>query len=138
MASIYLIGSLRNPEVPKVAQALRADGHEVFDEWFSAGKIADDSWRDHQQRKGLTYQDALKGYAARHIFEFDRYHLNRTDVGILLTPAGRSAHLELGYMIGKGKLAYVLLGQPSPRWDVMLCFADGVFDDILPLLAALK
>ena len=33
MRSIYLIGYLRNPEVPKVAEKLRIAGFEVFDDW---------------------------------------------------------------------------------------------------------
>jgi len=30
---IYLIGSLRNPAVPEVAQKMRAVGIDVFDDW---------------------------------------------------------------------------------------------------------
>lgn len=36
MTSIYIIGSLRNPQVPKVAKALRLYGFEVFDDWYAA------------------------------------------------------------------------------------------------------
>ena len=43
---IYLIGSLRNEEVPKLARRLReALNVEVFDDWFSPGPKADDFWR---------------------------------------------------------------------------------------------
>ena len=34
---VYLIGSLRNPKVPKIAEKIRALGFEVFDDWFAAG-----------------------------------------------------------------------------------------------------
>ena len=37
MSKIYLIGSLRNPSIPETAAKLRDAGHEVFDDWFSAG-----------------------------------------------------------------------------------------------------
>ena len=41
-------------------------------------------------------------------------------------PAGKSAHLELGWVIGKGKKGFIVLDNPD-RWDVMYLFADGVF-----------
>jgi len=39
---LYLIGSLRNPRVPEVAEILRWNGHLVFDDWYAAGPEADD------------------------------------------------------------------------------------------------
>ena len=138
MATIYLIGSLRNPEVPKVAQALRAAGHEVFDDWFSAGPEADDWWQRYETERGHSYLEALDGYPTWHTFNYDLYHLNRMDVGVLVTPAGKSAHLEFGYMIGRGKRGYVLLDKIPDRWDAMLRFANGVYDDLESLLDALR
>lgn len=123
----YLIGSLRNPAIPQVAAALRNIGIGVFDDWYAAGPTADDSWKEYEQGKGHDYRQALSGYAARHVFQFDFTHLNRTDGAILVLPAGRSGHLELGYVAGLGKKAYVLLDNPE-RWDVMYQFAkDGIF-----------
>jgi len=46
---------------------------------------------------------------------------------VLVMPAGKSAHLELGYLIGQGKRGYILLEHDSDRWDVMLQFATAVF-----------
>ncbi len=123
---IYLTGSLRNPEVPRVANRLRADGHEVFDDWYAAGPEADDYWRKYEIERGRTYREALKGRAARHVFEFDKTWLDRSSVGVLLLPAGKSCHLELGYLIGQGKPCYILLDNPD-RWDVMYLFATKVF-----------
>lgn len=124
---IYLIGSLRNPWVPIVAEALREDGHEVFDDWYSAGPKADDYWQEHQQYKGLSYGEALKGYAARNVYEFDKTHLDRCAAAVLVMPAGRSGHMELGYMLGRGKKGYVLFDAEPERWDVMYQLANGVF-----------
>src|SRR5690348_9389879 len=104
---IYLIGSLRNPKVPEIAAQLRAKGHEVFDDWYAAGEIADDSWRDYEQQRGRTYAEALKGHAAKHVFEFDLTHLGRASAAVLVLPAGKSSHLELGWMLGKGKRGFV-------------------------------
>jgi hypothetical protein len=137
MATIYLIGSLRNPQVPVVARALRVAGHDVFDDWFAAGPTADDSWKEYEISRGRTFAQAMDGYAARHSFYHDKRHLDRSDVGVLLMPAGKSGHLELGYIIGKGKRGYILLEDSSDRWDCMYRFADGVFTELHDLIIAL-
>jgi hypothetical protein len=124
---LYLIGSLRNPEIPVIASELRAVGVDVFDDWYAAGPHADDCWRDYEKARGHDYRTALSGWAARNVFDFDHHHLSRVDGAILCLPAGRSGHLELGYVAGLGKKAYVLLDNPE-RWDVMYQFAkDGIF-----------
>ena len=138
MKSIYLIGSLRNPQVPAVADVLRIAGFDVFDDWYAAGPEADDYWQKYETRRGRTYKQALQGYAAQHVFEFDRYHLDRCDMGVLLMPAGKSGHLELGYMAGKGKRTFVLFDKVPERYDVMYQFATGgVHTSISSLIAAL-
>jgi len=80
MQSIYLIGSLRNPEVPKLAEVLREEGFEVFDDWFAAGPEADDYWRSYELGRGHTFVEALQGFAAKHVFEYDRRHLDRCNI----------------------------------------------------------
>lgn len=128
MKSIYVIGSLRNPAVPKLGNALRKLGLDVFEDWFASGPETDDWWKKYEQGRGRTYGQALKGYMAPHVFEFDKYHLDRTDGAVLLHPAGRSAHLELGYTLGKGKPGFILFPkEPQERWDVMAQFATEIF-----------
>lgn len=124
---IYLIGSLRNPKIPFIANRLRkATGLEVFDNWFSGGKIADDSWRAYSKIKGLSYREALNSYEARHIFEFDLLHIDRSDIGILVMPCGKSGHLEAGYMRGCGKPVFALFEKEPARYDVMMNFCTDV------------
>ena len=138
MTSIYLIGSLRNPRVPLIAQQLRSHGSDVFDDWYAAGPEADDKWREYEKGRGHTYPEALGGLAATHIFDFDLRHLHRSDAAVLVLPAGRSAHLELGYAIGKGKPGYILLDNEPDRYDVMYKFANGVYstvDDVRAICA---
>ena len=53
-------------------------------------------------------------------------------------PSGKSAHLELGYCIGKGKPGFVLFDKEPERYDVMYQFASGVFFNIKDLRKALK
>jgi nucleoside 2-deoxyribosyltransferase len=137
MSVIYLIGSLRNDKVPATAHRLRQYGFEVFDDWFAAGPIADDSWQAYEKGRGTTYAQALTNFAARHVFSFDHTHLNRADIGVLLMPAGKSGHLELGYMIGKGKPGYVLFDEEPLRWDQMYQFANDIYFDVDQLGEAL-
>jgi hypothetical protein len=127
MKCIYLIGSLRNPEIPHIGQRIRGLGFEVADYWFSAGAIADDAWRDYSRVKGLNYKEALSSYEARHVFEFDKYHIDRADLGVLVMPAGRSGHLEAGYLIGRSKPVFALFDKEPERFDVMLQFCTDIF-----------
>ena len=128
-ASIYLIGSLRNPEVPRLGNYLREIGFDVFDDWFAAGEIADDRWQAYETARGRSYDTALRGYAARHIFAFDMTHITRCDIGVLYLPAGKSGHLELGYIVGAGKPGYILADKEPERWDCMYQFATDLFFD---------
>ena len=134
---VCLIGSLRNPEVNRIAAAIRELGYEVFDDWTAAGPTADDSWRDYEKQRGHTYPQALQGFAAKHVFAFDKFHLDRANIAVLLMPAGKSGHLELGYFLGTGKPGYVLFDQEPERFDVMYQFATGVFLEEQGLLDAL-
>jgi hypothetical protein len=138
---IYLIGSLRNPQVPVIAEKLRYAGLDVFDDWFAAGPEADDKWRDYERGRGRSFKEALRGYAARNVFRFDRTHLERARAVVLVLPAGKSGHLELGWALGKGKPGFILVDSPE-RWDVMYQFAmEGggqVVDNVPSLIAALQ
>jgi hypothetical protein len=136
---IYLIGSLKNENVPILAKELREVlGVEVFDDWFSPGPKADDYWRDYEKLRGSTYKQALSNYAGKHIFEFDKHHIDRLSTAVLYMPAGKSGHLELGYMLGQGNRGYVLFDKEPERWDIMYQFATDVFFCKEELLAELK
>lgn len=138
MKCIYLIGSLRNPEIPELGNSLRLLGFDVFDDWFAGGKIADDEWQAYENARGHSYKEALGGYAARHVFEFDKHHLDRADIGVLVLPAGKSGHLELGYMAGQGKPTFVLFDKIPERYDVMYQFATAVTFDVYELQKVLS
>lgn len=131
---IYLIGSLRNENIPLVGDCLRDAGHGVFDDWFAGGPIADDSWQAYEKGRGRHYRDALYGPAARNIYQFDHANLMGSDAAVLVLPAGKSGHLELGFMVGMGKPGFILFDAEPERWDVMYQFANDVFfssDDLL-------
>jgi nucleoside 2-deoxyribosyltransferase len=139
---IYLIGSLRNPEVQLVAGFLREQlNEEVFDDWASPGPRTDEHWQGYENGRGRTYAEALQGLHAKHVFEFDREHLIRADRVVLVLPAGRSAHLELGWILGQGKPGYVLLEANPTRYDIMYQFANGIAssqDELVDMLRVRK
>lgn len=120
---------MRNPEIPLIGTYLRGLGFNVFDDWFAGGKIADDEWQAYETRRGRPYDVALKGHAAQHVFQFDKHHIEDSDAAVLVLPAGKSGHLELGVVIGSGKPGYVLFDKEPERWDVMYAFANGIFFD---------
>lgn len=139
--SIYLIGSLANPNIPHFANEVRAEGYEVFDEWWSPGPLADAYLLDYAKKRGLNYRDTLNTYAAKHIFEFDKHHIDRCDIVVMLMKAGKSGHLELGYAIGTGKPGFILFDKEPERVDVMYQFATDLFftkEDLFERLAEYK
>ena len=123
---IYIIGSLRNEKIPHIAKELRKLCFIVFDDWFSPGPEADEFWRKYEQVRGSTYKQALSNFAATHVFEFDKHHIDQSDIGVLIMPAGKSGHLELGYMIGQGKPGFIYFEEEPERWDVMHQFATHI------------
>lgn len=137
MAKIYVIGSLRNPAIGDIANKLRTAGHDVFDDWYAAGPEADDYWQKYEIAKGNNYKQALQGEAAKNVYNFDKRHLDAAEITVLVMPAGKSGHLELGYTIGCGKPGYIILDNPD-RWDVMYQFANGVFYSVDELIAELS
>jgi hypothetical protein len=135
---IYLIGSLRNSAITTLGNALRAEGFSIFDDWMAAGPEADDYWQKYETEKGHSYKEALDGAAAKNVFEFDKRHLDASVAAVLVLPAGRSGHLELGYMAGRGKYTSILFDKTPERYDVMYQFANSVCFTYDELLEALK
>ena len=126
--------------IPNIASDLRGSlpKWEIFDDWYAAGPEADDYWKTYEESRGRTYEQALSGYAAKHVFEFDKHHLDTASAGILVLPAGRSGHLELGYLAGRGAYTGILLDAEYDRWDVMYAFASRVTRDIGSIVDDLK
>lgn len=125
--SIYIIGALKNQEVVSLANELTAEGFEAFADWITPGPEADTFLLNYAKARGLNYKQAMQSYAAKHVFEFDKYHIDRCDAVVMLMPCGKSGHLELGYARGQGKPGFILFDKEPERFDVMYQFASDIF-----------
>lgn len=123
MTSIYIIGSLANPEIPRIAAKLREEGFDAFDQWHAVGPEGDKWWQEHFKAKGYNLAQSLKMDFVQTAFNFDKKHLDRCEAAVLVLPAGKSGHLELGYCIGRGKPGFILMEGDPDRYDLMYGFA---------------
>lgn len=142
MAKIYLASSWRNPQQPAAVEVLRQAGHEVYDFRNPPGGIPngfrwselDPEW---QKWKAATCRAALKQPLAQQGFNSDFDGMKWADVGVLLLPCGRSAHLELGWMAGAGKRT-IILTKDGEEPELMALLASEIcvsMDEVLATLA---
>jgi hypothetical protein len=138
---IYLASSWRNCEQPAVLHALRLAGFEVYDfrnpEPGNTGfkwSAIDPEW---QQWTPERFQGALSHPIAEAGFGLDWSAMQRADVGFLLLPSGRSAHLEAGYFVGANKPLIVLL-RPGGEPELMYKMASLVTFDLCDAVAYLE
>jgi nucleoside 2-deoxyribosyltransferase len=60
------------------------------------------------------------------------------DCCVLVLPCGRSAHIEAGYMAGRGKPVWVLAVEPcEPELMYKLCKPGGLVTSVVELLGAM-
>ncbi|RWN78057.1 MAG: hypothetical protein EOS02_09865 [Mesorhizobium sp.] len=128
MRRIYLASSWRNPHQPWLVQLLRNEGHDVYDfrnpphstgfSWPEIGLELPCS-ADEYRTALLTHPRAAQGFNA------DFAAMRWADVGLLVLPCGRSAHLELGWMAGAGKRTLILT-QDNEEPELMALLADTI------------
>ena len=137
---IYVASSWRCPYQPEAVSRLRALGHKVYDfrgpgtGWgevegndggFRWSEVDPDwqSWPADVPRylQGLNHPRAIEGYNR------DMDALRLADACILVNPCGQSAHAELGWASGAGKLTAAWC--PAIREpDLMLKMAGYITD----------
>jgi hypothetical protein len=137
---IYIIGALKNWKVVDVANYLEKEfpTWEFFCSWITPGPKADEYLYKYGKKRGLNYKQTLQDWAAKHVFEFDKTHLDRADIVVMCMPCGKSGHLELGYVRGCGKPGYILFQGEPKRLDVMYQFATDLFFNIDDLVKELQ
>lgn len=120
------------PSVRTIADALRSDGHQVFDftdpvnrpEGLGHFVFNASDWAG-KPLKEIDWLEFLQFEATRTAFNSDRGGLDWADTVVLILPCGRSAHMEAGYAVGKGKDLFIIGELPRGEFDVMHLFANG-------------
>lgn len=144
---IYLAGSLRNGRIAELQ--VQIENHmqvPVFADWFAAGPEADDYWKkyyeavaDQSMTPAEKYVWALQQPASQNVYLFDKKHIDASKLMVLVLPAGKSGHLELGYFLGCGKPGIIFLDNEKDfRWDVMYNFASDIAFNTDNLLALIE
>jgi hypothetical protein len=138
---IYVASSIKNEkEVLELGKVLRDNGHEVdlFCEERPGRKVFRES--DIKNIDSYDAKEFLKLPEVKKGFREDKKWIDWSDCCILLLPAGRSAHLELGYSVGKEKYGFIYGDLKIGSVDVMNYFADGIYglEELDLLLARLK
>lgn len=137
---LYIIGTFKNDRIEPLGDKLRKHGFEVFDSWRATHPESDQIMWKYERARGHNYKEALRGLAAQNAFLFDKRHLDNSDLAILVMDAGRSAHIEAGYMIGCGKPVFVLLEPEKKieRLDLMHNFLTDFFETEEELIKAIE
>jgi len=94
--------------------AERGEGQHVF-KWSDVASSQDD---------GIS---ALNTYDSIRAFAVDKRYLDWANCCVLLNPCGRDAHLEAGYVKGRGGLLYIVGDFPRGEFSNMYHLADGMF-----------
>lgn len=140
MARIYLASSWRNKFHSGARDALRLAGHEVYDfksvEPMVCGGPAPTAfaWAEidkyHAEWRPRTYRQHLTGSArASQGYLGDFRGMEWADTCVMLLPCGRSAHIEAGYMRGRGKRLIIAYHDDSREGfepDLMYLLADHI------------
>jgi hypothetical protein len=109
---IYVASSWRNLYQPDVVKLLRGQGHEVYDfrnptpgnDGFRWSEI-DGGWQEWTFER---YRMALEHPIAETGFAHDMDALRWCDAAVLVMPAGKSSHLELGWAAGAKRKTAIL------------------------------
>ena len=142
MNKIYVASSWRNEGQPAVVEALRQDGHEVYDFRNPKHGLGGFHWSeidpDWQQWTPEVYRgQLLNSPIVAFGFITDLRAMRWCDTCVLVMPCGRSAHLELGWCSGAGKQTAVLLSDGEPELmnllaDHIVVSTDELRDVLLP------
>lgn len=130
---IYLASSWRNEFQPAVLLMLHRAGHEVYDfrnprpgdSGFSWSDI-DPNWR---QWTPLEFADALRHPIAARGHGLDHAAMEWSTACVLLLPCGSSAHLEAGWLAGRGKPCAVYAPELREPELMYRSLVDGPWGD---------
>jgi len=111
--AIYVASSWKNEEQPRVVEALRADGFDVYDFRNDESGFR---WVDVAGPKpwsAETLTQALLHPMAARAFSSDFGGMLRAAACVLVLPCGKSAHLEAGWFAGQSRPLVVYMPEAS-------------------------
>jgi hypothetical protein len=120
----------------EIVEALRKAGHDVFDyryEGFSWSQIDPDLTKDRENWWFACRCNPI----ATHAFAKDMNALDDAEAVVMVLPCGKSAHMELAYAIGAGKIGIILANKERDEPELLYDMADVCesIEDVLSLLA---
>jgi hypothetical protein len=126
-------------DVKCITDYLREHGQEVdcfADE--STGRYVF-HWSKIGNFESLDAINFMKDERAQRAFQEDKRWIDWADGVLLYLPCGKSAHLEAGYAVGKGKFLCIYRPvYPKGEFDVMYGFADVITDTFSDIMDFLK
>ena len=139
---VYVASSFRNARCAEVVAALRGAGHLTYDFRDPLGDGKTFSWQEvdpgWQAWDVGEYRNALHSRAADRAFGLDMVALEKADACVLVLPCGRSAHLEMGYAVGRCKRTVVLLGGEPLVPELMYRMIDARAETVEQVLEFLS
>lgn len=138
---IYVASSWRNEIQNAVVNILRMNGHEVYD--FKNPREGDIgfSWSEiDEQWQGWTpaaFRFALEDPIAKSGFKSDFDAMEWADACVLVLPCGRSAHLEAGWFVGRGKPLIIYVPNDIQIEPELMYLMAGEYGNVVVTIAEL-
>lgn len=129
---IYVAGSFKNAEkIRNVAQRLREAGLTcyVFCDRGTETNTLSETLRVQHDTSLLKPNTALQLPIVRKIGCVNFEALKTCQAAIMILPCGNSAHIEAGYMVGRGLPMWIYGPMTRGEFDAMYVMAKGVFDE---------
>jgi len=137
---IYVASSWRNLFQPGIVSCLKEAGHEVYDFRNPSPDNNGFSWsqidRDWKKWSAKQYIEALDHPVAKAGFASDMNAMKWADTFLLVLPCCRSAHLELGWACGQGKLT-IILTHDGEEPELMAKMCDHICPSLTEVLSIL-
>lgn len=137
---VYVASSWRNPTHTAVVEMLRAAEIPCYDFKRDEGaqfhwSEVDPNYKDRWDNSLTRFQNMISHPRAKEGFTSDFGAMEKADAFVLVHPAGRSAHLELGWAVGRGMRSAIYFPDGVDEPDLMYSMVDFLTDSTLDLLS---
>ena len=129
---IYVAGSFKHAgKIRLIAQRLREAGLQCYvfcDEDELTNELSN-SLRRNYDTALLKPNTALRLEIVQTIGTLNLASLKDCDAAVVVLPSGKSAHMEAGFMAGKGRPVWIYGPMTRGEFDAMYVMARGVYDE---------